>query len=959
MSPEDVEEVGEQFLAALAAWDEALAAGTPSAAALDGVLSAAERVRLAKNVAFLERLQRLRPGPASATDTPRDPTQPTDPTKATLPRTLGRFHIRRELGRGGFGVVFLAFDPPLGREVALKVPRAEALVTPELSGRFRHEALAAARLDHPNIVPVYEAGEAGPVSYIASTYCSGPTLAAWLKERVGPVPAREAAALIAALANAVQHAHSRGVLHRDLKPSNVLLEPVPGGPGYVPRITDFGLAKLFGASADPECRTLTGVALGTPGYMAPEQVSGKVKEVTTAADVYALGAILYELLTGRPPFQGATPLETMEQVRSLDPVPARRLRPDVPRDVENICAKCLQKDPGRRYAGAHALADDLQRFLDGEPVFARPVSAWERGWKWARRRPVAATLVGVSALAVAGAIAAGLWHNSRLNWYNRELEDSVRVAQAESEHARAEWKRAEGNLDEAKEVVDKFLTRIGRYELAGVPQMEHVRRELLERALRFYQTSLQQRGNDPSLRRETARAHYQVGYIHSLLGNHREAADGFEQSRLIWNGLRAEGRVDHHVPGELADTLNQKGEALRKLGKSTDAVGAHREARGLLEGATATTPNHAAALRHRLADTLNYLGVALLESGETVDAEQALRQSLAISEEVLETVANETTYRESLANCAGNLGLVLQRRSRFEEAESYYQQAIDLFESLADEFPTQPLHRKQLAAALGNMSSVQKALHRAADAEAFDLRAIQLMQRLVADFPRVPDYRKDLAQHRYNLAILWRATGRPGDAEKAYRGVRDDMVWLVERAPNVPEYRGLLAAALNNLHALQQNRNEIDEARRSVQAAIAHAQKARDLDPANPAYRVSLGNYHRNYIVILLNLKDHRAAAEATAALVRVDPDNAPLRFACAGYLAWCVRLADKDERLDGGYTERAMGELREAVRLGFRDVQRLKTSPELEALRGRADFQQLLAELDVRSKPSRAGKDQ
>ncbi len=257
-------------------------------------------------------------------------------------------------------MVFLATDTELGREVALKVPRPEGLVTTELRERFVREARAAAGLDHPNVMPVFEAGAEGPICYIASAYCPGITLAEWLTNRSEAVPLPLAARLIATLAEAVQHAHERGVIHRDLKPSNVLLQGkprdpadanstvnVPGGGSddqelaFVPRITDFGLAKLTTESAGPlgkhdGIQTQSGALLGTPNYMAPEQASGKNKEVGPAADVYALGVILYELLTGRPPFLGETVLDTLEQVRSREPLPPHHLRAPLARSGNDL-----------------------------------------------------------------------------------------------------------------------------------------------------------------------------------------------------------------------------------------------------------------------------------------------------------------------------------------------------------------------------------------------------------------------------------------------------------------------------------------------------------------------------------------------------------------------------------------------------------------------------------------------
>jgi hypothetical protein len=276
----------------------------------------------------------------------------------------------------------------LGRVVALKVPRPETLAHPDLRERFLREAQAAARLDHPNVVPVHEAGAVGPVCYIVSAYCPGPTLAAWLKGQTEPIEPRLAVALVAVLAGAVQHAHEHGIFHRDLKPANVLLAPLPtatdGEPElpFIPRLTDFGLAKLLGAEVD---QTTSGVLLGTLPYMAPEQAEGWTAEVGAATDVYALGVILYELLTGRLPFLGGSLLMTLEQVRVGRPESLRRLRPEVPRDLEIVCLKCLRRDPTQRYASAAALADDLQRYRRGDPIRARLLGLGGRLLNWCRR----------------------------------------------------------------------------------------------------------------------------------------------------------------------------------------------------------------------------------------------------------------------------------------------------------------------------------------------------------------------------------------------------------------------------------------------------------------------------------------------------------------------------------------------------------------------------------------------
>jgi WD40 repeat protein len=435
MSADESTSLEELFPLLLAACDDSQAVDAPLLSVPGGAVPPELRERLQEDANWCRRIRRLFRAPGTTLTHSPDP----ETTSSFLSPTInpgasfGRFQINRELGRGAYGVVFLAYDPSLGREVALKVPRPEALVSPELRARFRQEARAAAGLDHPNLVPVYEVGEEGPICYIASGYCPGITLSAWLKQRTEPVPYRQAAQVMATLAEAVAHAHERGVVHRDLKPGNVLLQ----SSGLIPKITDFGLAKLAEGNGADVSQTQTGAILGTPSYMAPEQAGAK-KEIGPAADIYALGAILYELLTGRPPFVADSTLEMLVLVRNQEPLAPSRLRPKLPRDLETICLKCLQKEPGRRYSSARALANDLRHYLAGEPIQARPVGTVERWMKWTRRRPtVAALLVGLVMAVSAGLMASSiLWlhaegERGRAEMEKRQSQDrlvSLRVA---------------------------------------------------------------------------------------------------------------------------------------------------------------------------------------------------------------------------------------------------------------------------------------------------------------------------------------------------------------------------------------------------------------------------------------------------------------------------------------------------------------------------------------------------
>jgi WD40 repeat protein/predicted Ser/Thr protein kinase len=409
------------------------------------------------NPSFLRRLQDRRLGEAQASP---DPTTSGGPAALPLPTSSGAgvgalpdvpgYELLEELGRGGMGVVYKARHLKLDRPVALKMLAAGRYAGPKELDRFRTEAEAVARLQHPNIVQVYEVGEADRRPYFAMEFVDGGNLD---KKLAGtPLPPAEAARLAETLARAMHYAHERGIVHRDLKPANVLLAA-----DGTPKVTDFGLAKRLDGGAGV---TASGAIVGTPSYMAPEQARGKGKEVGPAADVYALGAILYELLTGRPPFKAETPLDTLTQVLAEEPVPPRRLLPKVPRDLETICLKCLAKAPAKRYASAGDLAEDLRRYQVGEAVAARAVGTWELAARWVRRHPAATALLAVSATAVAAVIGVVLLSNARLQ---RERDYALRqevIAAAERDaatEAKADADRLRFQAEERERAVHRHL----------------------------------------------------------------------------------------------------------------------------------------------------------------------------------------------------------------------------------------------------------------------------------------------------------------------------------------------------------------------------------------------------------------------------------------------------------------------------------------------------------------------
>ncbi len=467
-APPDAEALADLLLR----WQELRAQGrTPSAEELcagQPELAGALRQRLAA----LEAMEAaLGVGPSTQSDPQAAAAEPAD-DGPPFPELPG-YDILGVLNRGGMGVVYKARQVALNRLVAIKMILSGPHAAPEQRARFRAEAEAVARLHHPNVVQIYEVGEHAGQPYFSMEFVDGGSLEQHLTRAV--LPARHAARLVEPLARAIHAAHQLGIVHRDLKPANILLEEdrgqrtedrrqrtkdsKDGGAGVsalssvlcplssTPKITDFGLAKRID---QPAGTTRAGAVLGTPSYMAPEQAEGNPQAVGPAVDIYALGAILYEALTGRPPFQGETTFDTLEQVRHREPLPPSRLQPRVPRDLETICLKCLDKDPRRRYASAAALADDLGRFLAGEPVLARPSSVWSHGVKWAKRKPALAALLGVSMLAAVSLLASWAWFTVALSDQIRRAQEGEQRAREQEALARASQQSAEEQRNEAQ-----------------------------------------------------------------------------------------------------------------------------------------------------------------------------------------------------------------------------------------------------------------------------------------------------------------------------------------------------------------------------------------------------------------------------------------------------------------------------------------------------------------------------
>ncbi len=457
------------------------------------------------------------------------------------PLRVAGYEVLRELGRGGMGVVLLARHLELKRLVALKMIQSLVHCCPRQLARFRGEAEVLARLQHPNVVQIYEVGEHEGRPFFALEYLPGGGLDRRLNGT--PQPPRQAAQLLRVLARTVSAAHQAGVIHRDLKPANVLLTA-----DDIPKISDFGLAKQIDAATG---QTMTGDVLGTPLYMAPEQAYGRRDAIGPWTDVYALGVMLYELLTGRPPFSGATALDTLEQVVSRDPVPPSRLQVKVPRDLEVICLKCLAKEPARRYGSAADLAEDLRRFLAGEPIRARPAPVWERAWKWLRRRPA------LTSTAAAGLLCAAVLLGGAFVW----LKAAAGEARLEAHEARDREAAAltlidlRDGLHRTETACDARRWDEARSQLDGVVRQLDVAEQTFGATAAFAELRARADGlRQPIERRQTERERLKrfrtlrteagflvLGIAGTDLGTRRERADEIVGQALALFGAGSEG----------------------------------------------------------------------------------------------------------------------------------------------------------------------------------------------------------------------------------------------------------------------------------------------------------------------------------------------------------------------------------------------------------------------------------
>jgi tetratricopeptide (TPR) repeat protein len=779
-----------------------------------------------------------------------------------LPSIPG-YEILRVLGRGGMGVVYEARDTRLPRRVALKMIVAGIYANPIQLARFRFEAEILASLQHPHIVGVYEVGEHDECPYLALEFVEGGSLDQYLHGQSLPVAA--AARLVELLARAMHAAHQRGIIHRDLKPGNILLQ---SGESLVPKVSDFGLARRLEGSD----QTASGAVLGTPAYMAPEQAGGRTRLVGPASDIYALGVILYECLTGQVPFRGETPVETLNLVLSQEPRPPRAVTPGrIPRDLETIVLKCLDKVPGRRYASAADLAEDLRRFLAGEPILARPVGLVERGWKWARRRPTAAALWMVSLaalLALAG-----------LGW-------SYHI------HVRAARDRAEQRSRLARRAVDDIYTRVAEEWLGEEASMDDLKRQFLARALAIYEELAQDEGNDPALRQENGRAWFRMGQIYRQLGRHPEAEEAYRQAIERQSALVKQDPHRAELRSDLAASHNGLGELLRSTARLEEARQNYRQARLLLEESAVETPADPSWVQE-LARSWYNDGLALAEQGQLEPARQACEQAIVLLEPITWEAAPPGP-RQDLARAQLNLGTLLRRLGKPQEALSAYQGALQQLDGLLEQAPGKPEYRHEKAVChlnLGNLAARELKQPQRARVE-YD-QARTLLDKLTHEFPARPTYQEKLANLENSLGALAVEEKQNEEAERHWKESARLFEQMTRTWKDVPRHQHDLGMVQGNLGWLCLRRfQQPERARTCFQESIRHLEAARQRDPNNPELHRTLIAQWQYLAETELARHDEPRAARAVEQMLGlpglVDPD----RFNAAGLLARCAALA-------------------------------------------------------------------
>lgn len=701
------------------------------------------------------------------------------------------YEILGELGRGGMGVVYRALQKSLNRQVALKVILGAGHAGGESLARFRAEATTAAQLQHPNIVQIFEVGEHDGHPFFSLELVEGGSLADRLNGE--PQPPREAAELVRTLAMAVEHAHGKGVVHRDMKPANVLLAASKISDSAIrkegsssvetsrqtPKITDFGLAKQQSRDSG---LTASGAILGTPSYMAPEQAAGHGADAGPATDVYALGAILYEMLTGRPPFRAATVMDTVLQVMGDEPVPPSRLQPKLPRDLETICLKCLSKKPEQRYETAAALADDLGRFLSGDSILARPTSSLRKLGKWARRYPALAAVVFILAVPLPLLLATMvfLWVQTR---QAKEQLETEKTAVVEA-HAATDRERrlAQEYLQNALIAMDRILERVGDERLALVPAIQDERAAIMAEALAFFESLLRIDSSDPKVREETAQTFARVARVSLMSGRTEQSAKAAQSSVDLYAELVKQFPDRHEFRNQLASAYMFLGHS-RILNSDFDGgLKAYSAGAEIAEALAKEYPNEP-AYRATAAECRRSMGYFFSNGTGSTEGESNFKTSLELAKGLCQQHPENKEYQALEASILGAYAQFLMSRNRIQEAAPLVKSGLAMTKIDRKSLPRaghSRMHLDQASLTL-RLASANLQLSQGNRGKSIELlnTAVAEYERMMASQPQSFPYRLQAIQTYTSLARVLRMENKDEEGTKATARIielSDDML---------------------------------------------------------------------------------------------------------------------------------------------------------------------------------------
>jgi serine/threonine-protein kinase len=873
------------------------------------------------------------------------------PTMGQATSTGLRFRILRPHAEGGLGRVYVADDGELHREVALKEIKDKFADHPESRARFVVEAEITGGLEHPGIVPVYGLGtymDGRP--FYAMRFIRGDSLkeaVKWFHDSKVPnfdsLEFRQLLRRFVDVCNAIAYAHSRKVLHRDLKPGNIML-----GKFGETLVVDWGLAKalhhgasttasvgtvheeppLAPASGSSAGKTLPGETVGTPEFMSPEQAAGRVDLLGPPTDIYALGATLYAILTGRAPVKGGNVAEVLHKVVNGDIAPAQSIVLNVPVPLAAVAMKAMELRPADRYGSALNLAKEVERWLADEPVTAyrEPLAARTR--RWVRKN--ARLVTGVGAVLAVGVLAVGglAWQReqARAAVEAKERETARERDAKESERSRAVAARARTRL-----ALDEMVSEATGESLATQKAISAEQEKFLENVLKYYEEFAAEPGEDKDGRERLAKANSSLGKIRHRLGQHDEGAAVFRRAAELYAGLAADFPDVPDYRQELARSQFHLGLLLRRLAKWTEAEAAYRAALEIGEKLVADFPRNP-KYRQVLAHSQNNLGNMLADQDRRADAEAADRAALDTYIKLAADFPDEPDYRQQLATSQNNLGLLLVRLRKWVAAEAAYRAALEIGEKLVADFPRNPKYRQGLAHSQNNLGSLFRYVGKLDKAEAAHRAAITVRERLAAEFPLDPQHRTDLASSYSNLGNVIYSHSDAAAAVEWHTKAIELLTQLVAAEPRLVEGREFL----RNSH--WGRADDFTELKRYAEA-LSDWERALEFDDGS--YRSELRVCRAGTLIHLARTAEAVREAGDLAADKKNDAETV---YACAGVFALAF-AAPKNADADH-HAARAVELLRQAVAKGYSDFPHMLTDPDLAPLRGRADYADLLWDL-------------